>query len=628
MSLIKIDTTTKLKNNFRGDVAVGTVVETSGYYTVGDGGGATWDVVLASSVTIDGYGVIAVTGSATLALVLRTGDVVNVKQFGAVGDGVTNSAPHIQSALDNAKTVVIPDGIFAIASSVILNSNNTLIGSGIDNSTVKNISGAPLQMITSGLRIANVYSAGKKENITVEGITVDGNVVGTKIDDNPGVSFSYCDNIAVKSVKVINSNGGAVRVDGYSEVFEDAAYLAPTDIAANGLSSVSGSSTVTVSAPRHGLNGGLVTVANVSAFNGLSKADCEGEFSVTIVDGNSFSYTSTGTATSTGVGGGTSIDIFNARHSTRWGQSINFVIENCQMDNVYLGIEVEGGALNGRIIKNKVTNTKLHGIRIPSGYNIRVADNETTDIGSTAHWADRSSSIIYSGNHGSNISKNAFGLGILSASSIKDNSIQISDPSVWQFLSDNFQRSVGIVNCIIKDNSSNGKIKLTAGSDTVTVKDNACIIDAVRPLNKDIVVADNFGYLEQATSLDQYSTRFGGDVEVVRAKGPDGSVSKYSTVDGVSISAFVIFNGNGGATIQNSFGVTSVVRNGVGDYTVTFDREYTTSLNGVCSAIFPAVSAVPTSAVLGPPAIMGIAVRDAAGTQLDSTLVTLFVIGY
>ena len=41
MSIIKIDTALELKDNFSGNVAVGTILETLGYYTIGDGGAAT-----------------------------------------------------------------------------------------------------------------------------------------------------------------------------------------------------------------------------------------------------------------------------------------------------------------------------------------------------------------------------------------------------------------------------------------------------------------------------------------------------------------------------------------------------------------------------------------------------------
>ena len=46
MSILKIDTTLELINNFRGftntAVGEGTIVETLGYSTIGDGGGAQW----------------------------------------------------------------------------------------------------------------------------------------------------------------------------------------------------------------------------------------------------------------------------------------------------------------------------------------------------------------------------------------------------------------------------------------------------------------------------------------------------------------------------------------------------------------------------------------------------------
>jgi len=58
--------------------------------TTGDGGGAMWDVVLSSSVTENTYNIVQCTGVPTLSLVLRINGVVDVKQFGAIGDGVTD----------------------------------------------------------------------------------------------------------------------------------------------------------------------------------------------------------------------------------------------------------------------------------------------------------------------------------------------------------------------------------------------------------------------------------------------------------------------------------------------------------------------------------------------------------
>ena len=68
--------------------------------TTGNGGGAMWDVVLSTSVTENGYNIVQCTGVPTLSLVLRIEGAVNVRQFGAKGDGVVDDTLAIQSTLD------------------------------------------------------------------------------------------------------------------------------------------------------------------------------------------------------------------------------------------------------------------------------------------------------------------------------------------------------------------------------------------------------------------------------------------------------------------------------------------------------------------------------------------------
>ena len=50
--------------------------------TSGNGGGAMWDAVLESSVTVNGANIVACTGNVTLALVLRGQEPINVSQYG------------------------------------------------------------------------------------------------------------------------------------------------------------------------------------------------------------------------------------------------------------------------------------------------------------------------------------------------------------------------------------------------------------------------------------------------------------------------------------------------------------------------------------------------------------------
>ena len=64
-----------------------------------------------------------------------SGDMYNVKAFGATGDGITNDVGAIQAAIDAANgsgggIVFIPGGTYIIASTLVLKSNVALVGVG------------------------------------------------------------------------------------------------------------------------------------------------------------------------------------------------------------------------------------------------------------------------------------------------------------------------------------------------------------------------------------------------------------------------------------------------------------------------------------------------------------------
>ena len=115
------------------------------------GGGAVWDVVLASSVTLSPGqptvgNIVACTGVPTLALVLRTNGVYDVRQFGAKADGIADDAAACKSAIDaaiaatltgtggiygtpdnasgSAPLVRFPAGVYKIESSLTSNAGN------------------------------------------------------------------------------------------------------------------------------------------------------------------------------------------------------------------------------------------------------------------------------------------------------------------------------------------------------------------------------------------------------------------------------------------------------------------------------------------------------------------------
>ncbi len=68
-------------------------------------------------------------GAVTRSVESTLRDTVSVKDFGAVGDGVTDDTAAIQAAIDAAETVFLPDGQYRITSSLTVPSDRTIYGS-------------------------------------------------------------------------------------------------------------------------------------------------------------------------------------------------------------------------------------------------------------------------------------------------------------------------------------------------------------------------------------------------------------------------------------------------------------------------------------------------------------------
>jgi polygalacturonase len=91
-----------------------------------------------------------------------SGAAVNVIDFGADASGTTDSTTAIQAALDQQGDVYLPEGTFSV-SSVEIKSNTRFFGPGV------------LKARTNEQVIVTTGSSADKSNITIEGITIDGN---------------------------------------------------------------------------------------------------------------------------------------------------------------------------------------------------------------------------------------------------------------------------------------------------------------------------------------------------------------------------------------------------------------------------------------------------------------------
>ena len=101
----------------------GMSVQLRGYYTPGDGGGGPlriWKGGAAPGTYVDNGGSIIVPtgGDGSGAWVWEYSGAVNVKWFGAKGDGVADDQPSIQAALTSSSNIFIPEGDYRINTSV------------------------------------------------------------------------------------------------------------------------------------------------------------------------------------------------------------------------------------------------------------------------------------------------------------------------------------------------------------------------------------------------------------------------------------------------------------------------------------------------------------------------------
>lgn len=195
----------------------------------GNGGGAIWDAVLASTVTPDTFGIVQCTGVPTLALVLRVQNPADVSHFGAIGDGVVDDTNAIRATLTAASNVIFPKKktfkltgeLIVVNAGIDLNKselvfvtfnaqrsvwlqNNSYIKNGIITSqhthTLPNLTGQFGGCITAGI-YPGVF---EMSNIIVENMTLNpSQEVGTSAGVMHIMGFTH--NVIVRNVEITDS---------------------------------------------------------------------------------------------------------------------------------------------------------------------------------------------------------------------------------------------------------------------------------------------------------------------------------------------------------------------------------------------------------------------------------------
>jgi hypothetical protein len=142
--------------------------------------------------------------------------VINVKDYGAKGDGVTDDTNSIQNALNDGmnKTVIVPSGNYVISNTLVIKKKTKLIGVGRSSTTITMKSNTGFDMIIS----ENFYTLTGTDahdvdiyDISISHIALNGNYcVAPENNNNTVINTSgsgiklYCGNIAISNVSIYN----------------------------------------------------------------------------------------------------------------------------------------------------------------------------------------------------------------------------------------------------------------------------------------------------------------------------------------------------------------------------------------------------------------------------------------
>ena len=237
-------------------IKAGQYVETFGYHTKGDAGAARYLVVASQVADEKGDHTLA---NGTVA-VLQNGDI-DVKQFGAKGNGTTDDTLPIQAAMNSlseGQTLFFSTGLY-IVSTLTQDKNYCLSGvstwgiNGVEN-------GATIQSNTAGVPVLRITSDSSWNHQFIRFTANSGSTCCVQADTMfNGAQFNRCffkGNGCATGV-IIGSGIDAIFKDCYSSGFTDANYsnTSASIIIKDGLGDVATNSFV-----RHTTNGGNVIV--------------------------------------------------------------------------------------------------------------------------------------------------------------------------------------------------------------------------------------------------------------------------------------------------------------------------------------------------------------------------------
>jgi polygalacturonase len=158
-------------------------------------------------------------------------DVVSVKDFGAVGDGVADDTNNIKAAVTAANSIYFPPGTYRVREAIFIEKSNvTLFGAGPGVSVIR-MDDAPSLANYSAIDVrtsrANGGAGGSIFNIAIRDLTINGNKAG-RSTTNGNCIIVLCntahviDGIQIANVAARNSVGAGILLEGLANGTDDA----------------------------------------------------------------------------------------------------------------------------------------------------------------------------------------------------------------------------------------------------------------------------------------------------------------------------------------------------------------------------------------------------------------------
>ena len=205
---LDLPTTTDLINGTRA-IKSGDIVETSGFTTSGDGGGAKWQFNGLTGQTASqtpaqlGNALLNDASGNQFKLVL-TGGTIPLESLGAKGDNSTDDTTAIQAAINTSESLSVPVLVSSkvfIVTSLILKAGVSIRGTSLNSSIIKRKAATGAVLLT----------ATSISNVSLYGFTLDGN------DPNStGATLNLivdgCNNFSVNNIGSINSRSHSISI--------------------------------------------------------------------------------------------------------------------------------------------------------------------------------------------------------------------------------------------------------------------------------------------------------------------------------------------------------------------------------------------------------------------------------